>query len=431
MNPVLAFTVIMAIWTVSEFVSAKSKGLVSSLFVASIIFLVGFLTNLFPADLLTSSSLLALAGVVVGFIIVHLGTVISIDDFIKQWRTVLTGIGAVGGVAAALFGIGSLVKGSDYVIAAIGAITGGTVSVVIIQEAAVAMGLATVAVFPVLIAALQGLVGFPLTSIILRKEALRLRDEYRAGNLAPVQEEEKGADSGSRLPAAFQSTVGTLFVVGLTVLLARFISDITNGNLNTFVVALILGVLLRWLRIFKPSVLSGIDAYGLMITAVLILVFGPLATVTLGDLKALALPLAIAFVVGVAGIVAGAALVGKLFGFSAAMSIGIGLTALYGFPGTLLLSQEAAKAVGENPDEVKAIEAEILPRMVVAGFATVTITPAASASSRLAPRAPRLAGPAAPAPCGAAAAPVRPERAGRRAGRGSRRSTARACRGFA
>jgi hypothetical protein len=374
MNPVLAFTVIMAIWTVSEFLSAKSKGLVSSLFVASLIFLVGFLTGLFPPDLLTSSSLLAFAGVVVGFVIVHLGTVISIDDFIKQWRTVLTGIAAVGGVATALFFVGSIFKGSDYVIAAIGAISGGTVSVVIIQEAALAVGLATVAVFPVLIAALQGLVGFPLTSVILRKEALRLRDEYRAGNLAPVQEEKAGAETKTRLPAAFQSTVGTLFVVGVTVVVARFISDITNGNLNTFVVALILGVLLRWARIFKPSVLSGIDAYGLMITAVLILVFGPLATVTLDDLRALALPLAIAFVVGVAGIVAAAVLVGKLFGFSAAMSIGIGLTALYGFPGTLLVSQEAAKAVGETEAEVKAIEAQILPRMVVAGFATVTIT---------------------------------------------------------
>jgi hypothetical protein len=108
----------------------------------------------------------------------------------------------------------------------------------------------------------------------------------------------------------FQSTVGTLFVVGVTVLVARFIGD----NLNTFVVALILGVLLRWARVVKPSVLSGIDAYGLMITAVLILVFGPLATVTLDDLRALALPLAVAFVVGVAGIVAASVLVGKLLG---------------------------------------------------------------------------------------------------------------------
>lgn len=374
MNPVLAFTVIMAIWAVSDFLSSKSQGYISSLFVASIIFVVGFLSGIFPSDLLASSSLLALAGVVVGFVIVHLGTVISLDDFKAQWRTVIVGVSAILGVAAALFGIGSFFKGTDYIIAAIGALSGRTVSVVIIQEAALAAGLVTVAAFPVLIAALEGLVGFPLTSILLRKEALRLKAAYRAGELAPVKEDVASEVSSTKLPAALQSTVGTLFVVGIAVLLARFINDQSNGHLNTFVVCLVLGVLLRWAGIFKPSVLGGIDAYGLMITAVLIMIFGPLASVTVADLQALAAPLAVAFVVGVTGIVAASALVGKLLGFSVPMSICIGLTAHYGFPGTLILSQEAARAVGESEDEVRAIEAEILPKMIVAGFSTVTIT---------------------------------------------------------
>lgn len=374
MNPVLAFTLVMGIWTVSDFLSSKSQGYVSSLFVASIIFVVGFLTGIFPRDLLGNSSLLALAGVVVGFVIVHLGTVISVDDFKAQWRTVVVGVSAILGVAAALFGIGSLFKGTDYVIAAIGALSGRTVSVVIIQEAALAAGLVTVAAFPVLIAALEGLVGFPLTSILLRKEALRLKADYRAGRLAPVKEQAAGVESSTKLPAAFHGTVGTLFAVGIAVLVAQLVNDLTNGALNTFVVCLILGVLLRWAGIFKPSVLGGIDAYGLMITAILIMIFGPLASMTIADLQALAAPLAVAFAVGVAGIVAGSALVGKLFGFSVPMSISIGLTAHYGFPGTLILSQEAAKAVGESEDEVRAIEAEILPRMIVAGFSTVTIT---------------------------------------------------------
>jgi hypothetical protein len=80
MNPVLAFVVVMLVWTVSDFIAKKTKSLLSSLFVASIIFLIGFLTGLFPEDLLASSALLGLAGVVVGFIIVHLGTMISLDD---------------------------------------------------------------------------------------------------------------------------------------------------------------------------------------------------------------------------------------------------------------------------------------------------------------------------------------------------------------
>ena len=52
MNPVLAFVVVMAVWTVSDFVAKKTKSLLSSLFVASMIFLVGFLTGIFPEDLL-------------------------------------------------------------------------------------------------------------------------------------------------------------------------------------------------------------------------------------------------------------------------------------------------------------------------------------------------------------------------------------------
>ena len=40
----------------------------------------------------------------------------------------------------------------------------------------------------------------------------------------------------------------------------------------------------------------------------------------------------------------------------------------------MILSQEADKGAGETPEEVAAIEHEILPKMIVAGFSTVTIT---------------------------------------------------------
>lgn len=387
MNPIVAFVVVMAVWTVSEFVARKTKSLLSSLFVASLIYLVGFLSGIFPEDLLASSSLLALAGVVVGFIIVHLGTVISLDDFKKQWKTFLIGFSTVIGIGIALWVAGLIFGGRisgaaedgyaqalDFVVAGTGALSGGTISVIIVQEAALGVALTSIAVFPVLIAALQGLVGFPLTSLILRKEAARLRDEYRAGNLeAPAAPDEQAA-SASLLPAAFQNTPGTLFVVGLVVLAALGINNLTDGVLNTFVVALIFGIALRAFKVFKPSVLAGIDAFGLMMLAIMILVFGPLATVEPADVKALAFPLFLAFVFGVAGIVGFSALVGKLVGYSIPMSVAIGLTSLYGFPGTMILSQEAAKGAGETPEEVAAIENSILPKMIVAGFSTVTIT---------------------------------------------------------
>ncbi|WP_020145355.1 hypothetical protein [Terracoccus sp. 273MFTsu3.1] len=408
MNPVLAFVIVMLVWTVSDLVAKRTKSLLSSLFVASIIFFVGFLTDIFPEDLLASSSLLALAGVVVGFVIVHLGTMISLDDFKKQWKTLLVGIATVIGIGLALllagFIFGPRITGSaadgyaqalDFVIAGTGALSGGTISVLIVQEAALGVGLTSIAVFPVLIAALQGLIGFPLTSIILRREAARLKEEYRAGTLAPVVAAgaaAAGGDSGragsgggsaappvepvpeTKLPESLRTTAGTLFIVGVVVLLSLGINNVTDGILNTFVVALLFGIALRTTGIFKPSVLSGIDAFGLMMIAIMILVFGPLATVKPSDVSALAVPLLIAFVFGIVGIAGFSALVGKLLGYSVSMSVAIGLTSLYGFPGTMILSQEAAKGAGESPEEVAAIENQILPKMIVAGFSTVTIT---------------------------------------------------------
>ena len=387
MNPVLAFVVVMAVWTVSDYVAKKTKSLLSSLFVASMIFLVGFLTGIFPEDLLQASSLLALAGVVVGFIIVHLGTMISLDDFIKQWKTFLVGVATVIGIGIMLY-VASLIFGGrisgaaedgyaqalDFVFAGTGALSGGAISVLIIQEAALGVGLTSIAIFPVLIAALQGLVGFPLTSIILRREASRLRGEYRAGNLAVPEAVSPDAEPKTILPPAFRTTAGTLFVVGVAVLVSLGINNLTNGTLNTFVVALVLGVALRTLGVFKPSVLGGIDSLGLMMIAIMILVFGPLATIKPEDVTALAFPLLLAFTFGLVGITGFSALVGKLLGYSVPMSVAIGLTSLYGFPGTMILSQEAARGAGETPDEVAAIEGQILPKMIVAGFATVTIT---------------------------------------------------------
>ena len=387
MNPILAFVVVMLVWTVSDFVAKKTQSLLSSLFVASLIFLVGFLTDIFPEDLLTSSSLLGLAGVVVGFIIVHLGTMISLEDFKRQWRTFLVGVSTVIGIGVALLVAGLIFGGRisgtaeegyaqalDFIVAGTGSLSGGTISVLIVQEAALGIGLTSIAIFPVLIAALQGLVGFPLTSLILRKEAARLRDDFRAGELAPAEEVDEAAATASRLPDAFRTTAGTLFVVGVAVLVSLGINNLTDGILNTFVVALILGIALRTTGIFKPSVLSDIDAFGLMMISIMILVFAPLATVEPSDVAELAFPLFLAFAFGIVGIAGFSALMGKLVGYSIPMSVAIGLTSLYGFPGTMILSQEAAKGAGETPEEVKAIEGEILPKMIVAGFSTVTIT---------------------------------------------------------
>ncbi len=113
----------------------------------------------------------------------------------------------------------------------------------------------------------------------------------------------------------------------------------TNGWLNTFDIAL------RATGVLKPNVLNGIDAYALMMLAILLFIFGPRRTVCaiVNCLRTKR--------------------VGKFLAYSYPMAIAIGLTSLYGFPGTLILSQEAVKNIGETEDEVQIIEDEILPKL--------------------------------------------------------------------
>lgn len=213
------------------------------------------------------------------------------------------------------------------------------------------------------------------------QEALRAQEAYRAGTLGGATPERAAGDGEaeeerkeSLLPEFLSTTPGKLLVVGVVVLLATLLNNLTDRVLNTFVVALIFGILLRAARIFKPGVLNGIDAYGMMMLSILILVFAPVANVELADVASLALPLIVAFVAGVSAILVVGGLVGSLLGFSVPMGIAIGLTALFGFPGTMILSQEAARGVSDEPEEITAIEEAIMPKMIIAGFSTVTIT---------------------------------------------------------
>ncbi|WZU00855.1 hypothetical protein MGH68_15290 [Erysipelothrix sp. D19-032] len=115
-------------------------------------------------------------------------------------------------------------------------------------------------------------------------------------------------------------------------LIAAALSQLTNGVVNEFVIALVLGVVLCELGILKRNILEGIDAYGLMMLSIMIIIFGPLGTISVHDLMDLALPLVLSFVIGVSGGSLVALFVGKLLGYSAPISIAIGLTSLFGFP---------------------------------------------------------------------------------------------------
>lgn len=387
MLPILAFTLVMLVWTIGEFISAKTKALVSMMLVASMIFLVGFAADIIPHDMIQQSGLLGLGQAVIGLIIVHLGTMMSIDDLKAQWRTFVIGSLTVVTVSLVLYFAGTVLFDRNVAIAGASAITGGTLSILMVQGKAAAidaaggdlgmLSAALLAVFPLLILNFKNFIGFLVTAGILKKEALRVRGEYRAGNLKLYEEEVKENTKPENeviLPSYLQTPYAVLFLLGLTELFARWLSGLTNGYVNTFVIALLLGILLRHFKIVKPSALSTTDSFGLLMISIMVIAFGPLADINLADLVTLIWPITFYLVAGVLTIMGIAYLIGRQVGYSPALSIAVGLTSLFGFPGTMVLTKEAAAAVGETEEEIAVIEQNILPIMVTAGFSTITIT---------------------------------------------------------
>lgn len=78
MTAILSAAVIFVVFAAGDMISAKTKAIVSMLLVASVVFLAGFWTNIFPSTLFADSTLLSMAGLLVTMLLVHLGTTIKL-----------------------------------------------------------------------------------------------------------------------------------------------------------------------------------------------------------------------------------------------------------------------------------------------------------------------------------------------------------------
>lgn len=108
-------------------------------------------------------------------------------------------------------------------------------------------------------------------------------------------------------------------------------------------------------------------------TALMAFIFAGLSKATPDMLLKMALPLVGMIIFGVIGMAILSMLAGKLLGESKAMSFAVALTALYGFPPNYILTEEAVKAIAQTPEEKEFLMGEMLPKMLVGGFTTVTV----------------------------------------------------------
>ena len=388
MDGMLALTIVCVIFAIGDFISDRTHAIIPVLLFASVAFLILFWTGAVPTTLFDDAGLISISTMMTGIFIVNMGTLLDLKQFVAQWKVVVLGLAIVivGGVL--MFFIAKPILGNNYAVALVGPITGGWVSAVVVNDAITALGspdsLKLAGVLATIIVAVQGIIGYPLASLFLRKEARRLVKGYNNGTIKWTRtffdEQTETNNQPARkklippLPAKFQTPFILLGKSCIVSLLSFELSNLTGGAVHKYVICLILGVVAQEIGFLEHDVMKKSNCYGigLVICMVSILVF--LTAVTPNDVLML-LPIVIgAFIIGLISMFVVAVLVGKIFKFSWQMSCGITCSCLFGFPGTYVVSTEVAKQIATTEDEEQMILDNILPKMLVAGFICLTIT---------------------------------------------------------
>ena len=380
MNATLAAAIIFVVFAVGDMISAKTKAIVSMLLVASVVFLLGFWAGIFPTTMFADSTLLSMAGLLVTLLLVHLGTTIKLRDFGAQWRTVIISAVACIAISVAVFFIGQLIIDRGFALVGAPILSGGVVATLQMQSMAQDAGREELAVFATLVMCAQGFVGYPVASLCLKSEAKRIKAKLNSGELSASDLEASKAAEGSHkklippLPAALNTPNAILAKVVLVALLSVTVSGLFHDAVNKLVWCLIFGVLCKEIGFLDENALGKANATGIVMPIITLSIFTNLASATPQMVGSMIVPLLVVIVIGSIAFSVVSILVGKIFGYSWQMSVAIGSSCLFGFPGTVIISNEVSESTGTTAEEKAFINEQIMPKMLVAGMVTVSIT---------------------------------------------------------
>ncbi len=366
-----AFTVLLLVFAISEIVAKVSKGWVPSVLVIMILMLAGFSTGLFPKTMIDDAGVSdELFKIACGLLVTHLGTLISRKEMAAQWKTVIISLMGVASIAIICLTLGTALFGFDNAVAATPPLAGGAIATAMMSTAANEAGKTSAALVAIVCLSLQGLIGYPLTSFCLKKETKRLVKLYRNGEFkaATAAAEEKKTEKKRAT-----STTIILLKLALITLAAYWIDYATNSYVPMYVVCLLLGFAAHELKLVETDALHEASSYGFVMTVLMMGLFKTLAssgTDGIGSVIGIS-----AALVGLATVAMGlmALLASKIFKQSFYMCYAIVLNAFSGFPINMLITTEAVNISTEEGEERANITAEVMPKMLVAGFVCVTI----------------------------------------------------------
>ncbi len=353
--------ILSALFVSGEWLSKKLKGAVPSFLCAGFLFAALLWSGLLPGDLVNRSGMTSLASLAIMFVILSMGSTTNFRELAKSWRVVLlAAVAYLFELAVVLLVIGGLF-GRNLSIAAL---PGGSPVAFMVQQRARTLGYDDCIVLSVLLLSMQGLVGCPVVSFLVRKEAGRLLD---AG--VPVSND-NSPRSISDIPAAGESPYSAFLKLYLGAWLAQRLSELTG--ISSYVLCLLLGVVLLELGFYRKNQLSGTQANGFFFFAMMSVVLSGFSSATPEMLLRMLVPLLCVLTLDVFSITVCSLMIGRFLRFSPYMSVALGFNIVIGFPPNMMISQEIISYLTDDPEKRSVLMEQIGTKMVIAGFTSNT-----------------------------------------------------------
>ncbi len=385
MYAILCFAFVLGAYAIGDILSVKTKSIVSMMFTCSVIFIIGFWLGV-PQTLFTDSQLSGIGALLITSLLVHMGTLMSLSQLKQQWKTVVIAVAAVVGISILIMVVGPILLGREKSLIAAPVISGGVIAALTMQnavKAAALPNLEALMVYSTVLMVMEGFIGYPVASFCLKKEGMLVKKKILDGTYVP-EDQVTASDAPQRkklfppMPEAYNTEYVLLAKTVLIALLATFLSYMLEkvagrSIIDKNIMSLLMGILFSELGFLDSDILTKANANGLAMAALMAVIFSSLSGATPKILIDLLPAIIIAQIIGVVGYAVFSIIAGKALKISPWMCIAIGSTANYGFPGTYVISNEVARSLGDTPEMRDQILKAIMPKMLVAGFITVSI----------------------------------------------------------
>lgn len=389
MPQMMALVLLLIILYLGDIVSTRTKAWVPSMFVCAVLILLGY-WSFFPKDIVARAGIPDVVAIMFMYLlIVNMGTLLSVKELLRQWKTILISMSGIVGIIIVAIIIGYLFFDYNTVIVAIPPLVGGIVSAIIMADGAKTAGLDSLAVFAILIYVMQGFVGYPLTSIMLKREGRKVLQKYRAGTWSSVDDTKGQLDSKedittdvnpmprlfAKIPVSYNSTYFIFLRIAIVGFLAYFCSEVLKPvvSVSPFVLCLLFGVIASSLGFLERHPLKKAGGFGLAVMGLMLFIFNTLSRATPQMLVGLITPLVVFILTAVVGMFIFSVIVGWVLKVSKEMAFSIALTALYGFPADYIITTEVINNLTNDQTEKDMLTSHMLPPMLIGGFISVTI----------------------------------------------------------